>query len=192
MSAATATASSMVGQSSRAKQFGRFLIFMLLALMVLVGGTALVFVAFPMQHQAFRSTTLDAQPSAAYTIISDVENYPQWRTGVERVEILPDDGKGLRYREFGARGPVTFRVEVASPGTEFRVRIEDEAIPVEGRWSYAFAPDPTGTELTIVESGEAFSFVFRLLAEFGYPQASTMEEVMSDLRTVVRDARSSR
>jgi hypothetical protein len=165
------------------------LLFLVGALLVLGIGAVVILVIFPTANVSSRSATLDATPAAVYALLADVERYPAWRTGSERVEILEDDGAGLRFREYRESGAITYRVEVAQPPTQFRVRVEDADVPFEGTWTFALADGPLGAELTILEAGHAFSEVYQLASYVGLATPGTKEQLIADLRGAVRAGR---
>lgn len=136
----------------------------------------------PEGHRASRTVTLAASPDAVYAVISEVGRYADWRSDVTLVELLPDEGRGLRFREHGGNGPIIFRVEQADPPRAFRVRIDDPDQPFGGTWTYALVPEGTGTSLTITEDGEVYNPIFRFLSHFVFSQTATMEAYLAALQ----------
>jgi uncharacterized protein YndB with AHSA1/START domain len=163
--------------------------FLLGALLVGSVGVVIILVVFPTQNASSRSATLDAPPATVYALLSDVQQYPSWQTGVERVELLGDDGSGPRFREYREAGAITYRIETAELNTQFRLHIEDDAVPFGGSRTFDLVEGPTGTELTILEAGHAFSEVFQLLSVAGFATPGMKEQLLTDLRSALRSPR---
>ena len=142
---------------------------------------ALVGWMLPKGHHASRTVTLAASPDTVYAVISEVGRYADWRSDVTLVELLPDEGRGLRFREHGGNGPIVFRVDHADPPRAFRVRIDDPGQPFGGTWTYALVPEETGTSLTITEDGEVYNPIFRVLSRFVFSQTATMDAYLAAL-----------
>jgi uncharacterized protein YndB with AHSA1/START domain len=163
-------------------------LFLLGALLVLAIGVVVILVVFPTEHVSSRTATLDATPATVYSLLSNVEQYAAWRTGIERVEVLEDDGAGLRFREYREGGAITYRVEIAELNSQLRIQIDDDAVPFEGSWTFDLTETNVGTDLTILEAGHAYGEVFRLASMIGFAIPGTKEEFLDDLRSALRRA----
>src|SRR4029453_12599887 len=71
---------------------------------------ALVGMALPTGHRASRTVVFSTSPDRVFATISDFARFPEWRSDVKGVEILGDDGRGVRFREKGRNGTVHYRV----------------------------------------------------------------------------------
>jgi hypothetical protein len=187
MSATAETAAPLRRGRTRTATFFSSLVFWSATLAILAGGVALIAHFFPMRHEVIRSATLDAPVDAVFAMVSDVERYPQWRSDITTVERLPDDGAGARFREISGKGAVTYRIESSRAPTEFRVRVDDEALPVGGWRSYSLASSEFGTELTVIETGEVYNPVFQLISEYAYTPIISIEGLMSAMRGAIHD-----
>lgn len=158
---------------------------LLIAVAFLAGLIAVIAIVgwmLPQGHQVSRTATIAAAPDQVFTIISDVSKYPEWRGDVTQVEMLPDDGRGTRFREHGPSGPVVFRIERAdSPRTLF-VRIDDPGQPFGGTWTYSLKPEGEGTSLTITEDGEVYNPIFRFMFHFVFSKTKTLETYLAALQ----------
>lgn len=152
------------------------------SLLGLVALMALIGLMLPNGHQARRTAAIAASPDQVYALISDVSHYAEWRSDVTNVDILPDDGAGLRFREHGSNGPIVFRIEQADPPRTLRVRIDDPGQPFGGTWTYALTAEGAGTSLTITEDGEVYNPVFRFLSRFVFSQTATMDACLEALQ----------
>jgi uncharacterized protein YndB with AHSA1/START domain len=163
----------------------KWLIRIIGVVVALVGLMAGIGWLLPVEHQATRSAVIAAPPAEVFATISNVERYPEWRTGVSQVEILETAAGLPRFREIGEFGPIIFRVEQADAPTFFRTRIDDPDQPFGGTWTYVLVPDAGGTLLTITEDGEVYNPIFRFLSRFVFSQTGTMETYLADLGKLV-------
>lgn len=136
----------------------------------------------PVAHEASVSARFDVRPAVLFGILTDVEAFPEWRSDVDRVEVLSEPGAPVRFREFGAQGAITFQVEESAEPIRLRVRIDDDALPYGGSWTYVLRPFEGSTSLTITERGEVYNPLFRLLAAVAFSRTATMERFLNDLR----------
>lgn len=148
----------------------------LLAAMAIVGWT------LPQGHHVSRTATIAAAPAQVFAIISDVSKYAEWRGDVTQVEVLPDDGRGTRFREHGPSGPVVFRVELIEAPQRMSVRIDDPGQPFGGTWTYELKPEGEGTSLTITEDGEVYNPLFRFMFNFVFSKTKTLETYLAALQ----------
>jgi uncharacterized protein YndB with AHSA1/START domain len=142
---------------------------LLIALTTLIVGWLL-----PEKHQATRQATLLASPEAVWTLITDVEAFPSWRSDVKKVERLPDRGGRAVWVEEGSGGRVTFAVDESVAPRRLVVRIADRNLPFGGSWTYDIAPAAGGASLTITEDGAIYNPLFRVMARFVFGYEATM------------------
>jgi len=146
------------------------------------GMVALIGWALPVKHTASRTVTLNAPPQQVFDLMSDFAHAAAWRDGVTRVEMLPDDGKGPLFREYGSMGPMLMRAEVIERPHRLVTRIADPELPFGGTWTHTLRPAPSGgTEHTITEDGEIYNVFFRALARFIFGYTSTIEQYQASL-----------
>jgi hypothetical protein len=117
-----------------------------------------------------------------YGAITNFATYGDWRRDVKRAEMIADDGHGLRFRELGDHGGLTFRIEVREPYTRVVTRIDDPKAAFGGSWTYELKPNGTGTDLTITEDGEVYNPIFRFMSRFFFSNTTTMENYQADLK----------
>ncbi|HVG22547.1 MAG TPA: SRPBCC family protein [Thermoanaerobaculia bacterium] len=150
-------------------------IILLVAIVLIIGA------ALPARHEVSRSVVLRASPEEVYRIVANVENAPTWRRDLKRVELLPDVNGHRFFREHGSNGALTYEVMEAQPGRTLVTRIADLDLGYSGSWTYAFAPHPSGTQLTITERGEVSNLLFRFLSRFVFGHATTIETYIKAL-----------
>ena len=158
------------------------IVLVLVAIVVLAVVAVLVIGSLlPKRHEATRSAVLKGPPADVYRVLTDFEAAPKWRPDVKRVELLGDAGGRLRFREHGEHGAVTYEVVRQTPGELLETRIVDEDLGYSGSWTYALAPDPDGTRLTITERGEVPNVVFRFVSRFVFGHTATMDKYLAAL-----------
>ena len=159
---------------------------LLLGLAILGGIVAIVVIvgwSLPVRHTATRSITVPAPPSAVFALVSNPSEYPSWRRGVTRVEVLQADdaGQPLRFREHGSDGIILYEVVEREPDRRIVVGIADTTLPFGGRWTHEIAPAPPGATLRITEDGEVYNPVFRFMSRFVFGHTSTIDRFLSDV-----------
>jgi len=143
---------------------------------------ALVGTFLPKGHRASRTAVYTASPSRVFGTITDFARFPEWRSDVKRVELLGDDGRGIRFLEEGRHGAVKYHVELRQPDSKLVTRIDDPSLPYGGSWTLELQPVPEGTALTITEDGEVYNPIFRLLSKTIFSPYSTIDTYQADLR----------
>jgi uncharacterized protein YndB with AHSA1/START domain len=157
----------------------RVLIGIVLALVMAIAIVVGVGYALPVAHVASRDAVIAQPPDRVFATIADVEQYPEWRTGVTRVELL--SRSPVRWRESGDSGDITFEVQQSQPPARLVTRIADPDLPFGGTWSYELSARGTGTGVTITEHGEVYNPVFRVLSRFVFGHTATMQQFLDDL-----------
>jgi len=149
---------------------------------------AVVGLLLPPQHIATTVQDYAASPDVVWTAITDVDAYPTWRRGVERVERLPDvDGMPM-WREHGSNGRLTMRVEEWDAPRRLLARIADEDLPYGGTWTWLIEPSGLGCRVTITEDGEIYNPLFRFVARFLMGYEATMTAYHEDLQAYLAEA----
>ena len=148
------------------------------AIVVLAVGWSL-----PVKHQTTGRVQLAASPAAVFALVTNVAEYPAWRTGVTSVEVLQRDTSGapLRFRERGSDGDILFEVAERIPDRRLVTRIADPNLPFGGRWTFDFTPTAGGTELRITEDGEVYNPVFRFVSRFIMGHERTSVRFLADV-----------
>ncbi|HEX2338929.1 MAG TPA: SRPBCC family protein [Vicinamibacterales bacterium] len=124
----------------------------------------------------------DIRGARVFATITDFARFPEWRSEVRTVELLGDDGRGMRFREDGKHGVVTYRVERRQPDSRLVTRIDDPSLPYGGTWTLEVKPAPEGAALTITEDGEIYNPIFRVLSKVIFSPYATIDIYQSDLR----------
>lgn len=135
----------------------------------------------PVAHRASRQATFRVPPEAVWTAITNVDAFPAWRKGVERVERLPARDSGMVWAEHTSDGRITLATERSDPPRLLVVRVADRDLPFGGAWTYEIAPVPDGSRLTITEDGEIYNPIFRVVARFLVGYESTINDYLESL-----------
>ncbi len=147
-----------------------------LVLLIVVIGWSL-----PVKHTAANGVTINTAAGPLYTLLTDVERYPQWRSSVERTERLPDSAGKTRFREVGSNGTILYEVESAEPNRRIVTRIADRSLPFGGSWTYELIPRGDSTTLRITENGEVYNPLFRFVSRFVMGHTRTIDTYLSDV-----------
>lgn len=137
----------------------------------------------PVKHRASVARVYRATPASLFSLITDVAAFPSWRTGVSRVDTLPDEDGHRRWTEVTKNGPpITYVVERAVPDRLLVGRIADTNLPFGGSWTYELTPGVAGqTTLTITEDGEVYNPVFRFVSRFVMGHEATIDQYLRDV-----------
>jgi hypothetical protein len=158
---------------------------MKIALIVIVAvpvAVLLVGAALPKGHVASRSIVVKHDPQSVYAVVRDIASQPQWRSDVQRMEMLG----ATSFREHGKHGAVTYAIDEDQPPHKLVTRIVDQNLGYSGRWTYAFDAAPEGTRVTITENGEVSNLLFRFMSRFVFGHTATIEKYLSALEAKMR------
>jgi uncharacterized protein YndB with AHSA1/START domain len=129
----------------------------------------MVGVFLPIRHTVTLEREIAAAPEEVWEVITGVEEYAEWRPGVEHAESIEPIGGWPAWREEGPEGTLTFAVAAVEPQRRWVTEIVDEGLPFGGRWTYVLEPTDGGTDLTITEDGFVISPLYRFVSFFtGY------------------------
>src|SRR5687768_4861035 len=103
----------------------RILVYIVVAVVVVVLAIVGVGYSLPVKHVATMERSFTASPAAVFAAISTPTAFPEWRSGVQRVEILPDVGGQASFKEIGGDGDITYVVDEREPDRRLVTRIAD-------------------------------------------------------------------
>jgi len=147
------------------------------ALLVVIG----VGLALPRGHVAARRVRLPRPPEEVWARIRDHAAEPGWRSKLDRVERLRDEGGRERWREVSGRSALTFETLEAQPPRRLVRRIADEKLPFGGSWTIEVTGDGSGAVLAVTEHGEVKHPLFRVISRFVIGQTRTIDGYLRDL-----------
>jgi len=153
---------------------------------VIVVALALALAAFigsrlAQSHRASVARTFPVPPDVIWAAITEVEAFPSWRSGVKRIERLPDRNGFPVWVEEGRSGKMTLAIERMERPRILIGRIADPNLPFGGTWTYEIAADGAESRLTITENGEIYNPMFRFMARFIFGYERTIRSYMSSL-----------
>lgn len=140
---------------------GALLVLLVVALLVM----AHLGKKLPPQHTMTCTMPLSgADAEQVYAAVVDVESWPQWAKGVNRVEMLERSGEP-RFRMFMGRNRMLCRLRAARRPRSLEVHVEDERAKIfSGVWTYQFVPEPSGVRVELTEVGTIHSALPRYMA----------------------------
>lgn len=137
----------------------------------------------PREHVAMETVELPAPPAQVYAIVRDLENTPNWRTGVTAVEALPPRGDRPLYRQLGTKGPLTLEIVEDVPDQRVVTGIADVGVAFGGRWVFQLEPTASGgTRLTMAEIGDIPNPLIRWFAHYVYDLDTGIDQYLADLQ----------
>lgn len=137
--------------------------------------------ALPRAHSATVRVRYGAPPELVYETIRDVGRGPEWRSGLQRVEVLSREGEAARWRETADWGTLTFERVVDEPQRRVVARIVDEGQGFGGTWTYEIEPAGTGSIVTITEDGLVDNPLYRFMTRFVMGYYASLETYARDL-----------
>jgi uncharacterized protein YndB with AHSA1/START domain len=150
-------------------------------LVLLAGVIALIGSRLPKAHSASRSIFLHQSPEQVYAVVRDFPTAPTWRTDLKRVDVEPQTGGLVHFREEGKHGAVNFELAEDVPAERMVTRILDTDLGYSGKWTYVFTAGNGGTRVSITEDGEVSNVLFRFMSRYVFGQTATMEAYLNSL-----------
>jgi hypothetical protein len=138
--------------------------------------------SLPVKHRATGEATFRASPETLFHLVTDVDAFPVWRSGVKTAETLPSTDGRRRFRETSGDGTISYVVESAEVNRRMVARIDDKSLPFGGSWTYELVPAGDGrTTLRITEDGEVYNPIFRFLSRFLFGHDTTIRKYLADV-----------
>lgn len=159
----------------------KWILVILAVIVALVLAVVVIGYALPVKHVATREARLAQSPEKVFLAITDVRNFPAWRSSVKQVEVLPANGHYARFREIGSDGTILFETDSVIPDKRLVNRIADPSLPFGGRWVYELTRESGGTVLRITEEGEVYNPIFRFVSRFIIGHTRTIDRYLADL-----------
>jgi hypothetical protein len=164
----------------------RWLRWVLLGLVGVIIVAGVVGFMLPAEHEAWRSATFRAAPAAVYSTVHEFAKYPEWRTGVTRMDVVKEPA-GVLVTEHGPNGVIPYRIEVAQAPSKLVMRIADPDLGFGGTWTFDITPNDSGSDLVITENGVVSNPFFRVMSKLFFPPTATIETYLADLKRRLRE-----
>ena len=136
--------------------------------------------SLPTDHTVTVVDTLAAAPDSTWDALTDVWAYPQWRPGVDAVEIIALDGRPA-WREQGSAGDLTYEIVDVQPRHRIVTRLATPDADYGGTWSWTLTPDGDHTIVEVREDGTIRSPLHRFVARFVTGRTGSMESYLEAL-----------
>jgi uncharacterized protein YndB with AHSA1/START domain len=150
-------------------------------LLGLIGIMAGIGATLPVKHTASMEAIYPSPRDSVYALITDVQRFTEWRSGLERFEQRPPAAGSPRWLEAGGDGEILFEAAESEPGRRHVTRIADPDLPFGGTWTFELEDAPGGTLLRITEDGEVYNPIFRFMSRFVFGHRAGIEQYHSDL-----------
>jgi hypothetical protein len=160
----------------------RYVWIAVVVIVAVVGVVIAIGYALPVEHRASGETSVKASPDSVFALLTDIDRYPEWRSGVKAVERLAAAAGKTRFREKSSDGDLTFVIDKADSPRQLVTRIDDPDLPFGGTWTFDLAPGEGGrTTVRITEDGKIFNPVFRFASRFILGYDATLKRYLSDI-----------
>jgi uncharacterized protein YndB with AHSA1/START domain len=136
--------------------------------------------ALPVSHRATRAITVAASPDSLFSLVSNSDAFPTWRSRVKRVERVARNDSVVSYREIGDDGDILYAVDESVRPKRLRTRIADSTLPFGGTWTFDISARNDATELRITEDGEVYNPLFRFMSRFVFGHHASIETYLKD------------
>lgn len=153
----------------------------LAALVSIVVIVTLVGLALPQSHVASTRTAFRASQEQVWNAVTNVHDYPLWRSDVKSVTIFKSASGHISWAETGSNGMIQYDQVEAVPPSHLLVKLTDESLPFGGTWTYDISPAASGSQLVITENGIVRNPIFRFMSRFVFGHYGTQETFVRDL-----------
>ena len=150
-------------------------------LVLIAGIAALVGSQLPKAHVVSRSILLRRSPQDVYAVVRDLASAPRWRSDVKQIEVEPQQGGPVYFREVGKHGTINYELTEDVPAQRMVTRIRDTDLGYGGQWTYTFTPENGGTRVTIREDGEVSNVLFRFMSRYVFGHTATLDSYLTSL-----------
>jgi len=144
----------------------------------------------PERFMVFKSQSFDHTAQKVWDVVTDIERYPSWKPGVERVELLGDTEYGdFQWREYYRnKKPMTFRIGKVKPKDNvIEIRVYKSEAAVQGAWVYRVSNHEGKGILHLKQFGVVKNPFFRFETRFIRGHMADVDEMLSAVRKRLRD-----
>lgn len=138
--------------------------------------------SMPNVHVAQVQAEYRASVDSTYSVLTDVDGWPEWHPSVESLTPLDGDPDQPSYRISGPDGSMTITVTGREPPKRFTT-LADGGMFI-GRWTYTVEPtgQGRGSRVTVTEEARIDNIVLRGLTMFRN-QSGTIQHMLRALGT---------
>lgn len=149
----------------------------------LIAGVYIIGALLPADHVATSESQIAAPIADVAQHIRHVERHPEWRSNVDRVEIVERANGRLTYREIG-ENRILFDFQEIETDTHFESTIADPGLPFGGSWTIRLVADGDETNVQITERGTVSDPLFRFFSTIIFGHHGTMNAYLEDLEAI--------
>lgn len=136
----------------------------LVVLIVAVGGVWLYASSLPKHTTHTRSIALKQTPDAVFALLADIPSLPKWNANMEKVEMLaPIDGKEAVRETFKGNMQMTVITSESTPPSHLVRTLGDSNAPFTGSWTYEIKSAAGGSDVSLTEDSHVKNPFFRLM-----------------------------
>jgi len=135
----------------------------------------------PREHVATVRAHFRVPPDSIYRVLTEIDAYPSWRSGVDVVQREPDRNGHITWKQRERMGALEYEFTVSVRPTRLVSSLITPDAGYTGRWIYQILPDAAGTVLTITEEGSVESPILRFLSRIVVGKYAGMESVLGSL-----------
>jgi len=148
-----------------------------------VGAIVLIGSMLPVQHRVSRNVKLVAGTDRVWSLISDFQTAPNWRSDIRKVERI-ETSDGVVWKEIARNGDaIAYATVEESRPIKLVRKIVGEGLPFGGRWTFELQPQVGGgSSLTITEDGEVYNPIFRFVSRWIVGQSATLDRYLAQLK----------
>ncbi len=140
-------------------------------ILLLVGSMGIVGSLLPATHTASVSVELGKPRAEVWKLIDDVNDFPNWLPGINKVEVLPEREGRRVFRQTQGRNSFVLEETVKREPEIVTRTIADDNNMLTGSWEHVFEDMGGGrTRLTVKETGKVNSAIPRAMMKlfFGH------------------------
>ena len=163
------------------KLFIKILSGTIIVIVLLVGSIVVIGYQLPIAHTASRSILLHQPPAKIYATVRDFASGPSWNSDLKSVVVEKQPDGRIHFRETGTNGTVNYELVEDVPEQKIVVRILDKDLGYSGKWTYNFAPEGSGSRISITEDGEIPNVIFRFASKYVFGQTATIDSYLTAL-----------
>lgn len=159
----------------------KLLKWLLILVVVGLGGAWLYGRTLPREHVASSSIVLVATADTVWRVVRNIEGTPAWWSDMKGVRRVEGAARETWEEDMGSAGTLTIEVTSVVAGRQMvNTILNDEQEGWGGVWTYDVAVTAAGTEVTITEDGWIDSPIFRVVMKFS-GRHRTMERYLRAL-----------
>ncbi len=118
----------------------------------------------PVTHTVAMSVEVGSPGPAVWAALDNIDDFPSWCPGVDRVEILPDRNGNRSFRQYQGRNSFVLEETLKQPPTRVVRTIADDKQFFSGEWDHQIKDLGNGRSIvTVNETGSVPSAIPRAI-----------------------------